>query len=136
MEEITTIGTLVLGTMGFWKVIELAFKTFTEKRYKKAQTRHLILEGNSVLIENYAQWAETLQEKVNALEAKATMMHEEALTLQVTIEEQKKLIQEQFEQIATQNAQLEAQASQIAQLLEVNQKLQQQITANYPAHGK
>jgi predicted RNase H-like nuclease (RuvC/YqgF family) len=64
--EALRIVAIVLGTTGFWKLMEM----FLERKKYKAEVNHLNTQINSQIITNWVSWSTKLEERVNELEGR------------------------------------------------------------------
>ena len=93
------LGTLVLGTMGFGKILELLIKTLLDKRIRNAETKKLHVETESQILDNWIQWSQRQDQKIKELEVKLDNVSVENLALMNQI----KILQEKMNRLLEEN---------------------------------
>ena len=81
---------ILFGATGFWKLVELIVKFRSDKRKQSAEIRNLDAQAEKHVVDNWVQWSQKLETRVNELEAVAEENHE----LKKQIESQRKRIVE------------------------------------------
>ena len=114
--DLLSIITGALGSTLLTKLLELFWKTRTERGMRKAQIRHTIIDGDHKLVDMYTKSLEHLANRINQLETQA--------------EEMRNTIAEQNQMISQQNGLIAALKGQVENLIQVNQELQHSINAN------
>jgi len=94
MEYLKYIGVFIGGS-GFWMLLKFLIDKFLNKRLAKAQlekekasTTHLLTDAGDKLVQNWIEWSQKLENRINELEHVAA----ENSKLKSLIESQKKKI--------------------------------------------
>ena len=89
------IITLVLGTTGIWKIIELLIRAKFDKRLRTAETKNLHVQAEGQIVGNWIQWSQHLEQRVKELEVVA----KENRKLMKMVESQSGMIESQKNRI-------------------------------------
>tara|TARA_R110000868_G_scaffold46842_2_gene154353 strand:+ start:552 stop:926 length:375 start_codon:yes stop_codon:yes gene_type:complete len=87
--------TLVLGTTGIWKIIELLIRAKFDKRLRTAETKNLHVQAEGQIVGNWIQWSQHLEQRVKELEVVA----KENRKLMKMVESQSGMIESQKNRI-------------------------------------
>ena len=124
------IITLVLGTAGITKALEILLVNLYENRVKKANAQNIHVQADKMVIENLMSWSQSLETKLKEAVQVVDAQREQGILVQSQLEQAKKLIEEQTVQIALLQEQLceskrmnEQQGERIKELLAMNQLL-------------
>ncbi len=90
--DILKLVGVVFGATGFWKALEILFQYKIQKQYKKAEIRNLNVQANDIILENWVQWSEKMEKRIEKLENENEQMN-------LTIIKQKERINELEEEI-------------------------------------
>ena len=96
---------ILFGATGFWKLLELAVQFRFNKKKQVAEINNLQAQTEKNIVENWVQWSQTLEKRVNELEEVAL----ENLGLKKQIESQRERIcelEEKVERVEKENVQL------------------------------
>lgn len=115
-EHLNQILTLLLGAAGFWKIAEVLIRFRSDRKLKRAQTRHYSAQSESEIVSNWVQWSEKLEARIKELEAEAEQMRE-------TINAQSQLIMTMEEQLSEQTDLITSFKDQIGELVTQNTRL-------------
>lgn len=99
------LGTMVLGAMGFGKILEVLIKSLLDKRLRNAEEKKLHVEAESQILDNWRQWSQRQDEKIKELEVKLDTVSAENLALMKQIE----ILQEKMNKLLEENRQLKIQ---------------------------
>lgn len=67
---IIKIAVVVLGATGFWKLIEVLLQHKADRKLKSAEARNLNQQASSLVVENWVQWSEKMEQRLAELESK------------------------------------------------------------------
>lgn len=79
---------IIFSATGLWKIIEVIIKLRPEKRMQLAEIKKLNVQSEKQIIENWMQWTQVLEKRINELEIVAR----ENKALKLQIENQRKRI--------------------------------------------
>lgn len=68
--DILKIAVVVLGATGFWKLMEVLLHYGVQHKLKKAEIKSLNVQANSLVVENWVQWSEKMEKRIQQLETK------------------------------------------------------------------
>jgi cell shape-determining protein MreC len=112
MDYLKLIAILFSAT-GFWKLVEMIIKLRTDKRRQTAEIRNLNAQTEKHVVDNWMQWAQTLEKRVKELEAVAEENHE----LKKQIESQRNRIcelEDKVERVEKENVELRDQLKELS----------------------
>ncbi len=99
------LGTMVLGTMGIGKVLEVLIKSLVDKRLRNAEEKKLHVETESQILDNWRQWSQRQNEKNKELEIKLDTVSAENLALMKQVD----ILQEKMNILLEENRKLKEQ---------------------------
>ena len=83
--EVVKIIAIVVGTAGFWKLLETAINNFSLSRLKNAEAKSFQVQSEKTVIANWIQWSEMLEKKVKEAYEHTTILEEIISTLEAQI---------------------------------------------------
>ena len=69
-KEIIQLIVVIIGATGFWRLVEYLLKFNSERKLKQAEARNLDIKANDLVLENWMQWSEKMEERISQLEEK------------------------------------------------------------------
>ena len=85
------IVALVIGATGFWKLLEIFVKVFSERKLKTAEVWNLQTQAEKTIMENWMQWSQTLEKRVKESDEHTRILEEIIDTLHKQVKELKNL---------------------------------------------
>ena len=92
--ELLKLIAVVLGAIGFWRLLEALLKFRGDKKLKRAETSNLYAQANSHIVDNWVTWSQKLEARVNELEGCNTEMSKTIKRQRERITELEKLVTE------------------------------------------
>lgn len=90
---------VLFGATGFWKLIEILVSHNTLRKLKNAETRSLDAQSNNLIVENWVQWSEKMEKRIEKLESKNTLMNRTITKQRERINELQKYVDQLEEEI-------------------------------------
>ncbi len=90
---------VLFGATGFWKLIEILVSHNTLRKLKNAETRSLDAQSNNLIVENWVQWSEKMEKRIEKLESKNTLMNKTITKQRERINELQKYVDQLEEEI-------------------------------------
>lgn len=112
MEIVKLIAALFTAT-GFWKLVEIIIKFWSDKKKQSAEIKNLHAQTEKHIVDNWIQWSQTLEKRVKELETVA----EENKELKKQIENQRNRIcelEKKVEHVEKENEQLRNQLKELS----------------------
>ena len=90
---------VLFGATGFWKLIEILVSHNTLRKLKNAETRSLDAQSNNLIVENWVQWSEKMEKRIEKLESKNALMNKTIIKQRERINELQKYVDQLEEEV-------------------------------------